>query len=168
MIDSTPAHFEELLAAELRTAETIALLTERERIALQANDSALLAEIINEKEGQMAEWQSLETERQAVTAALVAHTSDDPNPLPAFNALLAKVGQTAGARLKVLADGIAAQLRRTRALNAGNRALLQVALDRNAAVRDFLIGIMTINNSYDLSGDTAPLIQADHFVDWSG
>ena len=68
MTDPTLAALEEALTAELRATQVIAALADRERSALQEDDLAALADMVREKESQLAELATLETLRNQIQA----------------------------------------------------------------------------------------------------
>lgn len=159
---------ETTLAAELRVTQTIASLTENERVALQKNDLNTLAELANKKDAQMGELVQIEQTRNeaAMTYANENKMADAATALR--DDTLTRIDRIAAQRIKVLRDGVQAYVERTKSLNTGNRALLQVALDRNAALREFLLQLVSAHDTYGPRGDNAVPNRVNHFMDWAG
>lgn len=159
---------ETTLAAELRLTQTIASLTENERVALQKNDLNTLAELVNKKEAQMGELVQIEHTRNEAAMAYASENKMADAATALHDDTLTRIDRNAAQRIKVLRDGVQAYVERTRSLNTGNRALLQVALDRNAALRDFLLQLVSAHDTYGPRGDNATPNHVNHFMDWAG
>jgi flagellar biosynthesis/type III secretory pathway chaperone len=159
---------ENTLAAELRVTQTIASLTENERVALQKNDLNALAELASKKEAQMGELVQIEQTRSEAVAAYTSEHKLADAAVALRDEMLTRIDRTAAQRIKVLRDGVQAYVERTRSLNTGNRALLQVALDRNAALREFLLQLVSAHDTYGPRGDNSVPNRVNHFMDWAG
>lgn len=159
---------ENTLAAELRVTQTIASLTESERVALQKNDLNALAELANKKEAQMGELARIEQTRSEAVASYTSENQIADATTALRDETLARLDRTAAQRIKVLRDGVQAYVERTRSLNTGNHALLQVALDRNAALRDFLLQLVSAHDTYGPRGDNYAPSRVNHYMDWAG
>ncbi|MBI3244796.1 MAG: flagellar export chaperone FlgN [Chloroflexi bacterium] len=140
MTDPTFAALEEALTAELRATQVIAALADRERSALQDDDLAALADVIREKEEQLADLAALENARDEAASAWAAEHNLASDHI-SFDEILRHMDRQTARELSTLRDGIKAHLEYARSLNMGNRALLQAALDRHETLRDFLLGL---------------------------
>lgn len=159
---------EETLAAEFQATREFAALTERERRALQQDDLSALSEIAHQKEQQLAKLDTLEKQHESAAASWAAATIPGTE-LASLEAVLPYLDPVSRRRLRTLRDGIVANLDRARALNWGNRALLQNALARNAALREFLVQMAAGPPTYTVPGQPAPSgVQSNYLVDWSG
>lgn len=169
MTDHALSALEEVLTAQLRITQSIADLTERERLALQSNDLAALVEVVHNRTAHLAELGRLEADRQAATAAWSQAIQPDATDGDlSFDRLLAHSDGETARKLRTLRDGITAYLERARSLSAGNRALVQVALDRNEALRSFLVRLASGGEGYGLAETGRLAHPANHLMDWSG
>lgn len=167
MTDLALAALEEALTAELRITQSIAALADQERSALQEDDLTALAEVVREKEAQLAELVNLESLLNAAASAWAAEHNISAG-YATFDQILRHMDRAVARELSALRDGIQAHLEYTRSLNMGNRALLQAALDRNATLRNFLMGLASdeTGSCYTSAGSR----RASHasLMEWSG
>lgn len=165
MTDSV-ARLEETLTAQLRVTQAIASLAERERGALEEDDLAALAGIVREKESCVAELAVMEA---ACNMAAVewAREQNLAGESTSFDQIVHHMDRGTARQLKALRDGMRAHLDYARSLGAGNRALLHAALDRNAALCSFLLGLTSGGSGYTASG-ARHSHAANHLMEWSG
>lgn len=168
MHDIDLTHLEDLLASELREVQLIETLTVRERDALQQADLSRLQGIVHDKQAHMDELDRLESVRSYSLDQIAAQHPDELDPQPDLDDVLGKVDRRTANRLRILRDGIAAHLDHCQSLNAGNRALLQIAADRNSALRDFLTDLFESSDSYGPLLGSSRSLHADNYYDWSG
>ncbi len=167
MTDPTLAALEEALTAELRATQIVAALADRERSALQEDDLAALADIVREKESQLSELATLETLREAAACAWAAEHNISAGGLT-FEQILRYMDRNTARELSALRDGVQAHLEYARSLNMGNRALLQAALDRNATLRDFLVGLASGDNGSCYTSAGSRHASYKSLMEWSG
>ena len=159
---------EEALVAEFQAVREYAALTERERETLRQDDLTALTQIVQQKEQQLTKMDTLERQRESVAAAWAAATMPGSD-LNNLESVLTYLDPASRQRLRTLRDGILANLDRANALNYGNRALLQNALARNAALRDFLLQMTAGPSTYTSPGQPVPQgAQDSYLVDWRG
>ena len=159
---------EEALVAEFQAVREYATLTERERESLRQDDLTALTHIVQQKEQQLTKMDGLERQRESVAAAWAAATMPG-SELNSLESVLTHLDPASRKRLRTLRDGIMAHLDRANALNYGNRALLQSALARNAALREFLLEMTAGPSTYTSPGQpVAQGVQDSYLVDWRG
>ncbi len=159
---------EDALVAEFQAVREYAALTERERESLRQDDLTALTQIVQQKEQQLTKMDGLERQRETIAAAWAAATMPG-SELNSLESVLTYLDPPSRQRLRTLRDGIMANLDRAHALNYGNRALLQSALARNAALREFLLEMTTGPSTYTSPGQPAAQgTQGSYLVDWRG
>ncbi len=158
---------EEALTAELRLTQAIAALAGRERAALENDDLSTLADVVRQKESHLAELVDMESARNQA-AEDWALENNVPTGAVTFENIMDSMDRALARELGVLRDGIRAHLDYARSLNTGNRALLQAALDRNAALRNFLLGMTSDGDGYTASGAHHTPVATSNLMEWSG
>jgi flagellar biosynthesis/type III secretory pathway chaperone len=165
----TPAitRLEEALTAELRLTQAIAALAGRERAALEDDDLTMLADVVREKASHLAELAEMESARNQAAEAW-AFENNIPTGPATFEQIIGHMDRASARELGALRDGIRAHLDYARSMNIANRALLEAALDRNAALRNFLLGTTMGGDGYTASGTHHASAVGNHFMEWSG
>lgn len=158
---------EEALTAELRLTQAIAALAGRERAALEDDNLTTLADVVREKESRLAELVEMETARN-LAAEEWARENNIPTGTATFEQIIGHMDRLPARELGALRDGIRAHLDYARSMNVANRALLQAALDRNAALRGFLLGMTSGGDGYTASGAHRTLAANNYLMEWSG
>ncbi len=158
---------EEALTAELRLTQAIAALAGRERAALEDDNLTTLADVVREKESRLAELVEMEAARNLAVEEW-ARENDFPTGAATFEHIIDTMDRAPARELGALRDGIRAHLDYARSLNTGNRALLQAALDRNAALRSFLLGMTSGGDGYTASGAHRTPAANNYLMEWSG
>lgn len=167
MRGSSLSLLEDALAAELRVTQSIASLTELEREALRGNDMSRLAEVVQWKEAKLAELTRLEAERDEAARRWSREASPDAGADLSFDQMLRHVDRSTARELDTLRRGIEAHMEHARSLGAGNRALVQAALDRNAALRDYLVTTAAGDQVYGPGGGRR-VANFNALLDWNG
>ncbi|MBM4423048.1 MAG: flagellar protein FlgN [Chloroflexi bacterium] len=159
---------EETLFAELRILQTLVSLTEKERAALQADDVDWLATVLEQKDIQMNDLNRLETARELAIGDWARAEGLEVEPPLTLDLALAQLDRASARRLRSVRDGILAHLDRVRSLGVANRLLVNTALERNAAVRAFLVHMVSGGDTYGPAGIVHPHGPVSNLMEWSG
>ena len=149
------AVLEDTLVAEFRGYESLVALTKDERRLLPDGDVKALLALIGQKEHLLDEIDHLERKRQAIIAdwaRLEGHLEPPANLL----SMLSDLDPAVARRLDHLRDGILVLIEQQRDLARVNRLLVNAALSKIQAVRDFLINLCDTPRGYQPAGATLP------------
>jgi flagellar biosynthesis/type III secretory pathway chaperone len=166
---------EDVLVNEFRAYQTLVRLTKEERRVLSLADLNALVNLVAQKETLLGELGRLDAARCAAIEEWARLTAEDghaasgvrSNGRPAPQALrpygagvtlgeiLPQIDPPTAGRLKRLREGILALVEQLTDLSQGNRALVNLALERLEAVRDFLISLAQPPAYYQPAGARA-------------
>jgi hypothetical protein len=146
-VRSALAALESALVEEFRALQAFAALTRAERRALADGDWRALQAVLPRKEAGQADLARLEAARSAAMGAWAQAAGLDELPGTLAEAL-PQLEPATGRRLSNLRQGILTLASELRELTRGNQALAASALQRVAAVREFVLDLNPPNEGY--------------------
>ncbi len=141
------AALESALVEEFRTLQVLVTLGRDERRALADGDWPAVEALLPRKAAAQNDLARLELARREALQVWAEAASGTPAPL-ALSDLLSVVEASVAQRLAHLRAGILSLTTELGSLNRGNRSLAALALERVAAVRDFLVDLSQPTISY--------------------
>lgn len=141
------AALESALVEEFRALQGYLALIREERRALLDSDWLALEQLLLQKEAAQANLERLEAARVETLRAWAAANGLAAETVT-LTEMLPHVEPAVAQRLASLREGILSLATEVRSVNRGNQSLASLALDRAAAVRDFLVDLAQPAPSY--------------------
>lgn len=138
---------ESLLVEQFRALQSLISVTRAERNALVSANAAALLELLPRKQAIQADLNRLEADRAEAVAAWGQAMTWTGASLTLAE-LVGHLEPEAAERFRSLREGVLALAQELKALNQGNHSLALSALERVAAVRDFMVSLSETSEGY--------------------
>ena len=141
------ASVESLLVEQFRALQSLISVTRAERSALVGANAAALLELLPRKQALQAELTRLEADRAEAVAAWGEAMAWTGVPLT-LTERIRHLEPDGAERFRSLRQGVLALAQELKALTQGNHSLALSALERVAAVRDFMVSLSETSEGY--------------------